>query len=65
MPRAWPGAEKVGRSLWVNAAVFDSSGAKPSLAFMLPCGIRLIIGLPTDLASFLEDGAFNQMKPAS
>lgn len=58
----WSGSElPVGKGGWV----FGSSRAGTlHLSSCFPEN-SVVIRLPTDLASFLEDGAFNQMKPAS
>ena len=61
----WAGVGRLS-ALWLSAAVYlVAAEPNPSLVFLLPCGILLAVRLPTDLASFLEDGAFNQVKPAS
>lgn len=60
------GLERLRAPLWLNAALgLVAAEPDPSLVFLLPYGILPVIRLPTDLASFLEHGAFNQMKPAS
>ena len=61
----WAGVGRL-RALWLSTAVYlVVAEPNPSLVFLLPCGLLLAVRLPTDLASFLEDRAFNQMKPAS
>ena len=61
----WAGVGRL-RALWLSTAVYlVVAEPNPSLVFLLPCGLLLAVRLATDLASFLEDRAFNQMKPAS
>lgn len=62
----WTGVGKVLCSLRLNAAL-RVVAAEPDPFTCLPASLRIlmVIRLPTDLASFLKDGAFNQMKSTS